>query len=758
MENVSLLLSMGAAAMILLWVSWVLVYGIRRGSFAILLRFFWTLPIVLMMFPEVLTVQVPSTVSVKPIHVFVDDSSSMKKGEWLGKSEEIISSLKEDCNRLACKVKVSYLSSFFPGNKEDLSRINDALVSWYYDVSTDPWMILSDGGNYKPRAAWSSSLASLASSDGSPRGLIVGFNDDELENIWVQSSEDTMFSFEGKSISLSVDLFRNSSSEDLPVQIQVSSGKKHLATSNVVFRSDEQQIQVDIPLPSLQRGNHFINIEALPTANEAIVWDNKVHRNLEVMPNTIGVLHLLGSPSWDGRFIRRYLKSEPKYDLISFFILRDPVDHQLTNERELSLIPFPVDRLFTQELPNFRSVVLQNFSLYQFLEPNYQENLVKFVKEGGGLLFIGGSRAFSSADYRSSALADILPFETKGGSEASSSPLSLLTPVPMANDRSGPYYDPNLSFTVEPAKPEGESRELANVYDDWLRLIPEFKGDSEFKGLHHMENVKFKEGEYTPLLEAKLSSGKRIPLAVASYPGKGRALWIFSDSFWQIAMNENISRQVYYDFFNSAMTWLLREEFRKPISLQNLELSANESHTKFSFLAHGPASSYLDSAKTWQVTACGYPIQFDKLLINKLGSQSWKIQGSFDKVLQGGTVCNLMLSGEHSSFGSVKTRIGGQVPEVFTDKDVPFSLQSLESLAEITKSQLGFYPKQRTMIDSWLGSVTGNMGVSAPSRNKSFSDYFWVLKTWWVYLLLLCLPFEVLVRRWPELMTIKRSN
>ena len=75
-------------------------------------------------------------------------------------------------------------------------------------------------------------------------------------------------------------------------------------------------------------------MRALPTPGEAALWDNTVNAQVEVMPNTVGVLHLLGSPSWDGRFLRRYLKSEPKYDLISFFILRDPWDSQQVNERE----------------------------------------------------------------------------------------------------------------------------------------------------------------------------------------------------------------------------------------------------------------------------------------------------------------------------------------------------------------------------------------------------------------------------------------
>ena len=65
----------------------------------------------------------------------------------------------------------------------------------------------------------------------------------------------------------------------------------------------------------------------------------------------------------------------------------------------------------------------------------------------------------------------------------------------------------------------------------------EIRKSKNLKGLHHMENVSFKDGEYTPLLNARLRDGTTVPLAVASYPGKGRALWIFSDSLWRLAMD-----------------------------------------------------------------------------------------------------------------------------------------------------------------------------------------------------------------------------
>ena len=161
-----------------------------------------------------------------------------------------------------------------------------------------------------------------------------------------------------------------------------------MTAAEAEFGAGASSAGVDMSFAPPKRGPHIVSIKALPVAGELDTWDNTQTRVLDVLPNTVGVLHLLGSPTWDGRFMRRFLKAEPKFDVISFFILRDPWDSQQVSEREMSLIPFPVERLFKEELVNFRVIVMQNFTLMRFLQQEYQENLAKFVKDGGGLLLI----------------------------------------------------------------------------------------------------------------------------------------------------------------------------------------------------------------------------------------------------------------------------------------------------------------------------------------------------------------------------------
>ena len=85
--------------------------------------------------------------------------------------------------------------------------------------------------------------------------------------------------------------------------------------------------------------------------------------------------------------------------MISFVILRTPTDVVNVPESQLSLIPFPTQRLFTQELKNFDLIIFENFSYQLYFPWYYLENVRKYVQEGGAFAMIGGMLAFSQGGY-----------------------------------------------------------------------------------------------------------------------------------------------------------------------------------------------------------------------------------------------------------------------------------------------------------------------------------------------------------------------
>lgn len=770
-------LALAAIGLVLQCMAWAPRIGLFSSVLATLLRTAWLAPIFLAFFPQTTSEELPRSMQLKPVHVLLDDSESMGFAYADGDSPKqqsvrLIKDLEEGCARYGCALRLTRFSELDQEVRQGYTPLSSVLDSWMYKIGPEPWLLLTDGADQMPTEPWSASLRRVgaplparakaeatnlsAESEAATRGLIVGFAPRGRDNIWIKDTNVPPFSFEDRPLTFDVRLRR--SHQDLAaelVQVQVLTGEQALATVNAQFQKGESETEVAVAVPPMPRGQHLLSIRALPTAGETMLWDNTAHAQIEVMPNTVGVLHLLGSPSWDGRFLRRYLKSEPKYDLISFFILRDPWDSQQVNERELSLIPFPVERLFREELPNFRVVVLQNFTLFQFLLPEYQQNLVRFVMDGGGLLFLGGPRALMSSDLSSSPLKQILPFNVDEDS-LQSMPLfgfgdDMVAP---SSDDKGPAYDGELAFSVEFADPPAEKRALANVYDDWEALHGPLTAWRGGKGLHHMERMQFKEDKVTPLLHAKTAKG-RMPLAVASYPGKGRALWVFTDSLWRLAMSgkDHGSRDNYNRFLQGAMTWLLRQDLRKPLVAKGFHIAGGRGKARtFRVAIQGPAARYYEASNDWRLSVCSVQVPTDKVNAQRIGADEWELQGSMPVNLAGGERCTLSIEGQHPAFGSVKAEITAIEPQVFRDQDLDATPKKLEELAKLTEASLVLPPKDAGReLETWLAKITGTDGVALPARYKTESDHFWMFSKPWFWLLLACLPLEVLVRRWQHL-------
>ena len=147
---------------------------------------------------------------------------------------------------------------------------------------------------------------------------------------------------------------------------------------------------------------------------DAVPANNSMPIVVSVVRDKIRVLQVAGHPSWDVKFLRRFLKGDPSVDLVSFFILRTLKDMDGTYDNdELSLIEFPQERLFSTDLDDFDLVVFQNFDhapYFRYNSTQLLENLRRYVVEGGhGLVMIGGDKSFDLGEYGGTPLESILP-------------------------------------------------------------------------------------------------------------------------------------------------------------------------------------------------------------------------------------------------------------------------------------------------------------------------------------------------------------
>jgi len=170
-----------------------------------------------------------------------------------------------------------------------------------------------------------------------------------------------------------------------------------------------------------------VAIEAPP--GDSIPENNRRLLTMHVARERVRVLHVAGRTTNDVRELRQYLKGDASIDLVAFFILRTPTDDVHASQEELALIPFPVDELFSEHLPSFDAVILQDFDAQPYGLERHLPALSRYVQTGGGLIMVGGPNSFVAGGYADTPLSDVLPVALDGTPGATAADPAMFTPV-----------------------------------------------------------------------------------------------------------------------------------------------------------------------------------------------------------------------------------------------------------------------------------------------------------------------------------------
>jgi uncharacterized membrane protein len=237
------------------------------------------------------------------------------------------------------------------------------------------------------------------------------------------------------------------------------------------------------------------------------------------------------------------MKQDPLIELVSFVFLRTPMDTVDVPESQLSLIPFPIDDIFLEELKNFDVVFFDDFSYRAYFNPVYLERVRDFVRDGGGLAMLGGSRSFDSGGYGDSALREVLPVELDGKGNYQSQ-----ATVSAALSATGKVHP------VTRLLPEPKSNEEA-----WSKL-PALTGLNQVRGVRG-ETLITAGGDGVPTA---------APLLVVGRFGKGRTLALLSDDAWRwnfIAVGNRETPQNHLKLVRQAVRWLAQEPSFEQVQL-----------------------------------------------------------------------------------------------------------------------------------------------------------------------------------------------
>jgi uncharacterized membrane protein len=255
---------------------------------------------------------------------------------------------------------------------------------------------------------------------------------------------------------------------------------------------------------SLGREDYRVEAQAVPAGVKSARG-----LGVEVIRQKYRIMLLAGRPSFEYSYLREYLKSDPNHELVSFVILRNPENVSPVPDNELSLIPFPAQEIFVQNLRQFDLFILEDFHYGRFSLPAaYLQNLRSFVAEGGALLLIGGANAFTKAGYQGTPLEDVLP-------------VSLW---PDADDYRPGLFQPAVSAPDHPMLNLGETAEDSAQL--WRR-IPPLDGWTRLTGSRPGASVLLRHPA------ERAASGEGLPIVAVREFGRGKVMLVGSDSTWR---------------------------------------------------------------------------------------------------------------------------------------------------------------------------------------------------------------------------------
>ena len=290
-----------------------------------------------------------------------------------------------------------------------------------------------------------------------------------------------------------------------------------------------------------QIGKEIYTISVPVLGQELLPENNEAHFILKVIRDKIRVLQVSGRPSWDERFLREQLKRNPNVDLISFFILRTDMSLQTVPNSELSLIPFPTQELFEEQLGSFDLVIFQNFTYRPYGMYRYLSHIEDYVNAGGAFMMVGGEQSFSSGGYAGTPISRLLPVQLPG--EGPDEFLIDATPFEPVLTSAGANH-PITQLEFAPSE---------NRYR-WQDL-PDLQGTNI---------VSQARPEATVLLEhpSLMASGDPQPVLSVMQVGDGRTMALTADSSWRwsfSSVGDGGTSRGYTTFWNSAIRWLIRD-------------------------------------------------------------------------------------------------------------------------------------------------------------------------------------------------------
>lgn len=235
----------------------------------------------------------------------------------------------------------------------------------------------------------------------------VGVGRDRFEkDIQVTRVETPRTALKGTSLVVDVVLSQTGYSGQT-VALSVEDDGRIVNTENVTLPENGEAATVKVHFTASEAGARLFRFKVPVQDGEQVTQNNSRDALIEVSDRQEKVLYLEGEPRFEAKFVKRAVEDDTNLQVVILQRTAENKYFRLGVDTPDELIGgFPKTR---EELFAYRAVILGSIEAAAF-SPDQLRMLADFVsKRGGGLLMLGGRRAFAEGGWGGTPLAEALP-------------------------------------------------------------------------------------------------------------------------------------------------------------------------------------------------------------------------------------------------------------------------------------------------------------------------------------------------------------
>jgi len=314
------------------------------------------------------------------------------------------------------------------------------------------------------------------------------------------------------------------------VTLDVEDGGHIVGSQPVRLPADGDPVSVRVRFTATEAGPRVFRLKVVPQPGEVVTQNNQRDVQIDIRDRRERILYFEGEPRFEMKFARQAIKDDKNLQLVT---LQRTAENKYfrfdIDDAGVELAGgFPKTR---EELFQYRGLVLGSVEASAFTADQLKM-ISEFVDvRGGGLLVLGGHRAFAEGGWAGTAVADVMP---------------------VVLGRAGAVFAP---LKVRPTR-AGEAHAVTQLGDTEQASAERWKTMPQLSTVNLIEAIK--PGATTLLSATDDRRRERIVLAYERY-GRGKSIaFPVQDSWiWQMDAAISVEDQTHENFWRQLLRWLV---------------------------------------------------------------------------------------------------------------------------------------------------------------------------------------------------------